>query len=325
MIFSAQTPYTSFAVAAVMAAAGGVFLIDTTPDADSAPVERIFQRGGGSISSSHSHHPKNLREFHQQADIVIEGVIVDIRYVLSEPTGMEDNGIPYTFVTYRVDESFKGEHPGKTVTLRFIGGEEPNSELYLTVSDVPMFDVGDRDVLFVTGNTKETSPLVLGTSGRLRIIDGEVYTDSGRSIQIKADDDLRVGAAYDLPSVRTTRIRGKLIDTRMNPKARPRPSDAISADELRGVMRNIALEPAAPRKFVNANPNKPFPGPILTPSGPPIDLNTSPAMPEDERIERARAGLDVNRTESRADRMRAKDQSFNAQRDPSDPQLTDRR
>ncbi len=112
MIFSAQAPYTSFAVAAVMAGAGGAFLIDTSPDTASAPVERIVMRGGGSISRSHSHHPKNLREFHQQADLVIEGVVVDVRYVLSEPTGIEDDRIPYTFVTYRVDESFKGEHPG---------------------------------------------------------------------------------------------------------------------------------------------------------------------------------------------------------------------
>ncbi len=187
-----------------------------------------------------------------------------------------------------------------------------------------MFDVGDRDVLFVTGNTKETSPLVLGTSGRLRIIDDEVYTDNGRSVQIKADEDLLVGAAYDLPAVRTTRIRGKLTDTHVNPKARLRPSDAISADELRSVMRNIALEPAAPSEFVNANPNKPFAGPNLTPSGPPVERYTSPEMPEDERIERARAALDVSRKESRAERMRAKDRSFNAQRDASDSQLPDR-
>jgi len=325
MIFSAQTPYTSLAVAAVMAAAGGIFLIDTTPDEGSAPVERTSQRGGGGISSSHSHHAKSLRELHKEADIAIEGIVVDIRYAVCEPTGQEGDRIPYTFVTYRVDESFKGMHPGKTVTLRFIGGEFPDSEKYLMTSIVPQFDVGDRDVLFVSGNTTQMSPLVRGRSGRLRIIDGEVYTDTGHSVRIEGDDDFRLGAAYDLPSVRTTRIHGKLTDTHVDSEARQRPSDAISAEELRGVMRNIALEPTAPREFVNANPNKPFFGPDITPSGPPKEQDASPAMPEDELAERARVALDANQKESRADRMHAMDQSIDSRGDSSDSQLTDRR
>lgn len=325
MIFSAQTPYTALAVAAVMAGAGAILMIDTSPDAGSAPVEENFHRGGGAVASSHSHNAKSLRELHQGADIAIEGVVVDIRYAVSEPTGMEDDLIPHTFVTYRVDESFKGVHPGQTVTLRFIGGEFPDSEKYLMTSIVPQFDVGDRDVLFVSGNTTQMSPLVRGRSGRLRIIDGEVYTDSGRSVRIEGDDELRLGAAYDLPSVRKTRIHGKLTDTHVNSEARQRPSDAISAEELRGVMRNIALEPNAPREFVNANPNKPFFGPDITQSGPPKEQDTLPAMSEDELAERARVANDANQKGPRADRMHAMDQSIDSRGDSSDSRPTDRR
>jgi hypothetical protein len=92
------------------------------------------------------------------AQLVFEGEVVDVRYRPSTASAGDPLRIPHTFVTDRVDRVYKGSlaDDGRagsvdTLTLRFIGGEGTDDE-YLMASGLPLFDIGDRDVLMVAGN-----------------------------------------------------------------------------------------------------------------------------------------------------------------------------
>jgi hypothetical protein len=90
--------------------------------------------------------------------------------------------VPYTHVTYRIEEAFKGRSAeGETITLRFLGGRTPNGR-YLEVSDMPQFQVGDRDLLFVRKETTIDCPLVGCEDGRFRIINQGVHGNDGRPV-----------------------------------------------------------------------------------------------------------------------------------------------
>ena len=67
------------------------------------------------------------------------------------------------------------------LTLRFEGGAsdnlDPEGRRYLLVEMYPLFKVGDRDILFVEGNTQHPCPLAGCSSGRLRVMPDEQYPD----------------------------------------------------------------------------------------------------------------------------------------------------
>jgi len=71
----------------------------------------------------------------------------------------------FTFVTFRIEESLKGGSRGQT-TLRFRGGTV--GDVTISVADMPEFQVGNRDLIFV-GDRTAVSPLVGFMHGRFRI------------------------------------------------------------------------------------------------------------------------------------------------------------
>ena len=71
----------------------------------------------------------------------------------------------FTFVTFRIEESLKGGLRGQT-TLQFRGGTV--GEVTISVADMPEFQVGNRDLIFV-GDRTAVSPLVGFMHGRFRI------------------------------------------------------------------------------------------------------------------------------------------------------------
>ena len=135
------------------------------------------------------------------ADFVFKGIVVNVEYRSSEsvplldPTGRpifdeygnpvyaDGSNMPHTFVTYRVEQVYKGPPQSPTeLTLRFEGGasdnRDPEERSYLFVEMYPLFKVGDRDILFVEGNTEYPCPLAGCSSGRLRILPDEQYPDN---------------------------------------------------------------------------------------------------------------------------------------------------
>jgi hypothetical protein len=72
-----------------------------------------------------------------------------------------------TKVTIAVEQSLKGSLP-RTIVLEVMGGTIGDETM--TVSDVPPFRVGDRDVLFLNNHPHSVSPLVGSDQGRFRVI-----------------------------------------------------------------------------------------------------------------------------------------------------------
>jgi hypothetical protein len=205
-----------------------------------------------------------------QSDLVFTGSVKNIQYALSKPTGPDGVAIPHTFVTYRVDEVFAGRAPGGLVTLRFIGGLDPETMRFLSTSRTPHFDLGDQDILFVQGNTKKMCPLTGKLKGRLRVIKGQVYSEKGRSILLKKDGSLEKGPKYSLDEVETTTIKGRTFITKEHGvKVESFPSNAVGASKLKALLKKSAKGYKPKKAFVNADPFSVFAAPAGTPAAPP--------------------------------------------------------
>lgn len=90
-----------------------------------------------------------------------------------------------TTVTFKVDEVVKGA-PGRERSLTFLGGRVGDMEL--SVSDMPTFTVGDRDVLFVDDEEDSISPIVGLNHGRFRITrEGVVLTHESQTFGMEVE------------------------------------------------------------------------------------------------------------------------------------------
>lgn len=117
-----------------------------------------------------------LAEKVQAADAIIRGTVVEVDYRMSAWKGAPS--VPFTFVTYAVDEVLSGRVESDVLTLRFIGGADGRGGFF-QVGDTPHFDEGDEDVLFVQGNGSKECPLAHCAGGRFRIHDDRIYGADG--------------------------------------------------------------------------------------------------------------------------------------------------
>lgn len=204
------------------------------------------------------------------SDLVFRGVVEGIEYRLSEPGGQENRRIPFTFVTYRVEEVLRGQAPGETVTLQFIGGANLETQSYMATSHTPRIDLGDEDLMFVQGNTDALVPLVGQENGRLRIIDGQVYTEMGSAVRLDDKGGMELGAQYRLEAVETMTWEGHVLKLGFGPNVKDLPSDAVAAERLVGTVQALAKNAGpAGGNFVNADPGKPVHAPDMNPAAPP--------------------------------------------------------
>lgn len=136
----------------------------------------------------------NLKQTFAVADAVIHGVVSDVQYRMSTRQGEGGESLPHTFVTYEVRSQLHGKVPGRTVTLRFIGGPDGTGR-FLTVSGVPLFQKGHEDVLFIKDNGRASCPLVNCEDGRIRVHQGRVYNARALPIiAVEKNEVLRTGA-----------------------------------------------------------------------------------------------------------------------------------
>ena len=219
--------------------------------------------------------PKTLQGMAAQADLVFRGVVERIEYVLSEPGAPEGAQIPYTFVTYRADDVYLGRVPGRSVTLRFLGGLNESTMRYLATSETPQFDVGDEDVLFVRGNSREFVPLVDEMEGRMRVLAGRMYTETGRAVELASDGTLRAGARHGFDETATTNVHGMTMRRGFGPGLVSGPSEtAVTVDELGRSIRRATAGRAPAGRFANADPKARLMAPDLA-AAPPPELEES--------------------------------------------------
>ncbi len=97
------------------------------------------------------------------ANTIFVGEVMNVRSDWeSTPTGRAI----ITLVTFRVEGVWKG-NVGAVTQLEFLGGEI--GEIGMKVEGMPAFRLGQRDVLFVSGEVRTVSPLVGFMHGRMRV------------------------------------------------------------------------------------------------------------------------------------------------------------
>jgi hypothetical protein len=96
------------------------------------------------------------------AEVIAVGTVTDIHEQWDAT-----QKVPLTLVTFSNLTVLKG-NPGNSMTLEFVGGTMPNG-LVMAISGVPHFAVGEKTVVFSTGNHKDFCPLTGLWQGLFRV------------------------------------------------------------------------------------------------------------------------------------------------------------
>lgn len=200
-----------------------------------------------------------------EADLVFQGTVTEIKYAPSI------EGIPHTFVTYRVEDVLKGSYSAPTLTLRFIGGVkiEGNVMRRLSVSHAPKFENGQQDLLMVKGNTQTQCPLVRCAQGRFRFQQGMVTSEEGAVIARGPQNRV-----LELPPAAEQAGPGDFgagvsVQAETTPNAAPFDRAGFVA-HVRDVISQQRL-PAAAGVIRSADPAQPFKGPEAAVAAPPSE------------------------------------------------------
>lgn len=135
----------------------------------------LMLSSGAALSLSAPNDANRLERQTAQSDLIFKGTITAIEYRNST------EGVPHTFVTYRVDNVVKGTYGARTLTLRFVGGVQKKGVIVRTLvaSNAPAFATGQQDLLMMRGNGEVSCPLVQCALGRYRMEQGRVKTEVG--------------------------------------------------------------------------------------------------------------------------------------------------
>ena len=95
-----------------------------------------------------------------RSEQIVIGTVTDIHEQL------DASGTPFTLVTFSDLTVLKGD-VAATLTLRFYGGHA--GDVVVGIPDMPVFTLGERDVLFVAGNGEVVCPLVGVWQGRFYV------------------------------------------------------------------------------------------------------------------------------------------------------------
>jgi hypothetical protein len=146
-----------------------------------------------------------------EADGVFVGEVINVEYSKNSANDLKEI-LPHTFVTYKIKESLKGSPQQSTLTLRFLGGRGEQAQ-FLSVSNYPLFDVGDMDVVFVKNNQRFTCPLLYCAQGRYRLINSRVYFESGHQVLRTPKEQLAKGLLESLEPILSHQVSKTIIKT----------------------------------------------------------------------------------------------------------------
>ncbi|KGJ93825.1 hypothetical protein [Colwellia psychrerythraea] len=124
-----------------------------------------------------------LQSLINQAELVFKGTLIEIS------NGISIENIPYTFITYNVDDVISGAYQDSTITLKFVGGEYANGNR-LTASNSPNIQLGEESVLFVQQGLDIGCDFVQCENGRFLLTDGKVIAANEQAIVV--DDNNRI-------------------------------------------------------------------------------------------------------------------------------------
>ena len=146
------------------------------------------------VASATTVIPPTFDELVSQAETIFVGRAVDSRSEFDVSAGGRSI---VTHITFSVERVLKGR-VGPLTELTFQGGTV--GDLRMDIADMPRFQIGDRDVLFVSSEQRTISPLVGFSYGRFRLVrdsatgGDQVRTHDGRPIASTAE----LGRPYSL-------------------------------------------------------------------------------------------------------------------------------
>ena len=113
--------------------------------------------------------PPSFAELVSEADAIYRGRVTAVQARRVErPDG--EGSVIKTFVTIAVERVLKGAEQ-REVTLEFLGGTVGDESM--TVSGMPKFNLGAREIVFVQKNGVQFCPLVALAHGRYRVLRDE--------------------------------------------------------------------------------------------------------------------------------------------------------
>ncbi|MBC7881458.1 MAG: hypothetical protein H7Y37_09000 [Anaerolineae bacterium] len=176
---------------------------------------------------------KNFENQIQKSDFIFYGTVTKIVYRTSKKDADHPDELPHTYVTYRIEQIFKGRSEATELTLRFLGGRGEDGRI-LESSHMPFFDVGDQDILFVRNNGVSRCPLVGCALGRFRLIEGQLFSEEGQQ-WLLSQGNLQRGQFLSLEAIETHRVGADLIRRVEFPKlsaSQPAVAQAVNLPEF---------------------------------------------------------------------------------------------
>jgi hypothetical protein len=202
--------------------------------------------------------PVSLRQLVQEAELIFEGVVTAVEYRLSDVATPDHVALPHTFVTLAIEQTFKGEAAtGSSLTLRLQGGFD-GQDRALLIPGVPLFDVGERAILFVRGNGTELCPLVGWEQGRFRLVEGAVYTEHGQELWATSRGDLIRGPQHVLDEVVTHNLADTLLTFKVSPSrglwTPPQGAQRLDAIGMQALLGGLVSRLLTPERLTTLRP-----------------------------------------------------------------------
>ena len=142
----------------------------------------------GRLASPTSVVAPGLDDLVARAETVVVAEVVDIRssWIQSRP-----GRAIVTDVTFAIERTLKGRSYAQR-SLEFLGGTV--GDVTLHVAGMPVFQVGDRDLLFIRDSGRPVSPVVGFMYGRFRVV-----RDANTGVEmIRTHDGRPVGSVADI-------------------------------------------------------------------------------------------------------------------------------
>ncbi|MBD2497922.1 hypothetical protein [Nostoc sp. FACHB-280] len=236
----------------------------------------------------------------KSSDFIFQGVVTKVEYRMSDASSKGTPQLPYTFVTYKIEKLVKGQNQQEFVTLRFLGGTDRNGNI-LQVSDVPLFDVGDRDILFVSRNGQSVCPLVECEKGRFRLINQQVFDNFGKPLLLN-QEELVLGRRVQMQEVLVNRIGSHVVeyDVSDNQEKTELPTQntkqqlnlpSLNEVQFEGLIQNqiqrlIQSRELQVQPIVSVDIQEPLSAPLVQPARPPqVPSDSQLSVGESERQE----------------------------------------
>lgn len=183
--------------------------------------------------------PPEFPQLVSGSDCIVRAVVKSVSSVKKSRAPGRSAKI-FTEVELQVTEVIAGNPPAN-LTLEMLGGRVGNQEL--TVEGAPQFHVGDEDILFVSGNGQNLSPLRGMMYGRYPILKDAA---TGRAYVARADrEPLRSTAEVSVPL-------GERASPAEQPSAQAGTAAVLSPEEFIRLIKASASTPT-PTPVARAN------------------------------------------------------------------------